>query len=123
MKILLAEDDSSIRRYIEIILQREGYVVLSAEDGLDAIKLLLATDFDVIVADAMMPNLSGYDVLRFVRQNPGYESIPFIILSGMAKDELAESGIEPDSYITKGDDLKNSLIAELTKLLSLTAVP
>ena len=68
--VLLAEDDNSMRRFIEIILQQAGYEVLAAEDGLEATKIALENDVDVVIADAIMPNLTGYDLCRMLRGNP-----------------------------------------------------
>ena len=82
-KILLADDDASIRRFLEIILQRAGYDVTTAADGLSAMQSALSDNFDAVVADAVMPNLTGYDLCRILRQNPQYENVPLVILSGM----------------------------------------
>lgn len=81
--VLLAEDDAALRRYIEVLLQRAGYEVVSAADGLEAMKLLLTATVHVIVTDAVMPNLSGYELCRFVRSSPHLSHLPIILLSGL----------------------------------------
>ncbi len=81
--VLLAEDDAALRRYIEVLLQRAGYEVVSATDGLEAMKSLLSTTVHVIVTDAVMPNLSGYELCRFVRSSPHLSHLPIILLSGL----------------------------------------
>ena len=118
-KILLADDDSSVRRFIEIILQRANYEVLTADDGLSAMKIALETKVDAIVTDAMMPHLTGFDLCRILRQNSTYQNIPLIILSGFEKE--AESN-QADAYLTKGDNLKEELLAILSKLLAQTVL-
>lgn len=109
-KVLLAEDDSSMRRLIEITLQKAGFEVLAAEDGITAMQLALETEVDVLVADAIMPNMSGFDLCRMLRGR----KIPCIILSGLADnnggDELA------DVFLTKDTNLKEELLAALDKL-------
>ena len=117
MKILLAEDDVSIRRFIEVILQRAGYEILTAEDGLEAMKLALSNEIDAVVADAMMPNLGGYDLCRMMRQNPQFAKIPFIILSGMDQEQFPNAESQADAYLLKGNDLKNILTEKLSELL------
>jgi CheY-like chemotaxis protein len=107
-KILLAEDDGSMRRFLEITLQRLNYEVLSAEDGLAAMKIALETDVDGIVADAVMPNLTGYDLCRMLRQNTDKKHIPFIILSGFEQNADAESCLA-DAYLTKDKDITEQL--------------
>lgn len=81
--VLLAEDDAALRRYIEVLLERAGYEVVSAGDGLEAMKSLLTVTVDVIVTDAVMPNLSGYELCRFVRNSPHLAHLPIILLSGL----------------------------------------
>ena len=81
--VLLAEDDAALRRYIEVLLQRAGYKVVSAADGLEAMKALLTVTVDVVVTDAMMPNVSGYELCRFVRDSQHLRHLPIILLSGL----------------------------------------
>jgi len=116
IKLLLAEDDASMRRFLEITLQRAGYEVSSAEDGLTAMKIALSEKFDAVVADAMMPNMTGHDLCRMLRQNPDFKTVPLIILSGFAQEVSAT--IEQDCadlYLVKGADLKDELIDNLMK--------
>ena len=114
-RILLAEDDDSMRRFIEVILKRENYEVLTAEDGLTAMQTALETEIDAVVADAIMPNFSGYDLCRMLRGNPEKRHIPLIILSGLAEnnpnDNLA------DAFLLKDTNLKEQLTNALKKLL------
>lgn len=113
-KILLAEDDSSMRRFLEITLHRLNYEVLSAQDGLAAMKIAFENDVDGIVADAVMPNLTGYDLCRMLRQNPDKRDVPFIILSGFEQNADAESCLA-DAYLTKDNDITEQLEKTLSK--------
>lgn len=113
-KILLAEDDSSVRRFIEIILQRADYDVSTAEDGLIAMKIALENDFDAIIADAVMPNLTGFDLCRVLRENSRYSNKPIIILSGF---ENASEANLANAYLMKGNNLKELLLEKLSSLL------
>jgi len=118
-KILLAEDDDSMRRFLEITLQRANFSVISTEDGLEAMKATLENEIDAIVADAIMPNLSGYDLCRIFRQNPDNGKTPFIILSGFNKEDSPKSEDCPaDAFLTKKDNLKEELIQTLARLLN-----
>jgi twitching motility two-component system response regulator PilH len=80
--VLLVEDDRSVRRYLEVTLQRSGYTVLTAADGLEAMKLALASPVDVVVTDAVMPNLNGQELARFLRSNPKLSHLPIVLLTG-----------------------------------------
>lgn len=110
-KVLLAEDDSSMRRFIEITLQKAGFEVLAAEDGLSAMQMALDTEIDALVADAIMPNMSGYDLCRLLRDR----EIPCIILSGL-EEKGSNDGLA-DAFLTKDTNLKDELLAALEKLL------
>jgi CheY-like chemotaxis protein len=81
--VLLVEDDAALRRYIEVLLERAAFDVISAADGLEAMKWLLTSKVDVIVTDAVMPNVSGYELCRFVRSSPHLRHLPIILLSGL----------------------------------------
>ncbi|MEO8074082.1 MAG: response regulator [Acidobacteriota bacterium] len=63
-KILLAEDDDSMRRFVEVILQKANYDVIATKDGLAAMKAALENEIDAVVADAVMSNMTGYDLCR-----------------------------------------------------------
>ena len=114
-KVLVAEDNNSVRRFIEIILQRAGYEVLTTPDGLEAMKAATENTFDAVVADALMPNLTGFDLFRILRQNPVYRNIPMILLSGFEqKGELQLA----DAYLLKENNMKENLIKSLSTLIS-----
>jgi DNA-binding response OmpR family regulator len=112
-KVLLAEDDASMRRFIEVILQKADYDVLTAEDGLTAMQIALETEIDAVVADAIMPNMSGYDLCRMLRSR----QIPCIILSGLA-DNHSNGDDLANVFLTKDTNLKEELLAALQNLLA-----
>jgi CheY-like chemotaxis protein len=112
-KILLVEDDNAIRRYIEVVLKKEDFEVIVAEDGLSAIQLTFSNDFDVILTDAMMPNMSGHDLCRMLRQNPTKQHISMVIMSGVEADTTESLA---DVYLTKDSNFKENLVAAVSKL-------
>lgn len=101
-RVLLAEDDRALRRYLEVVLRRAGYEVTSAADGLEAMKALLSSEVDAVVTDAVMPHLSGHELCRFLRRHPKLKSLPVVFLSG---DEAARAGApddaRADAYLSK----------------------
>lgn len=116
-KILLAEDDASMRRFIEIILQKADFDVFTAEDGLSAMQIALENDIDAVVADAIMPNMTGYDLCRMLRGNPDKMSVPLVLLSGLEQNRAETDGLA-DAYLLKGGNLKEELTGTLSKLLA-----
>lgn len=114
-KVLLVEDDDSMRRFIEVILKREGYETIAAKDGLEGLKFTLENEIDAVVADAIMPNVSGYDLCRMLRQNPQFKDTPFILLSGLENEGDRNLA---DAYLLKGEKLKDELTETLSDFLS-----
>ena len=100
-RILLVEDDNALRRYVEVTLQRAGYEVLSAVDGLAAMKLALTSAVDMVITDAMMPNLSGHELCRFLRNSPQLSQIPIILLSGMERKARGPEEEYADAVFSK----------------------
>ncbi len=109
--VLLVEDDRSVRRYLEVTLQRSGYRVLTAADGLEAMKVAMSSTIDVVVTDAIMPNLSGQQLAAFLRNNPKLSSIPIVLLTGQENKAASATGdVTIDAFLykpVKAEDLKN----------------
>ena len=111
--VLLVEDDRSVRRYLEVTLQRSGYKVITASDGLEAMKLALSSQVDLVITDAIMPHMSGQELARFLRSNPKFSHVPIVLLTGQANQEAeTAAGDLVDGYLNKpvkADDLKSCL--------------
>lgn len=100
--ILLVEDDRALRRYLQVILERAGYAVVAAPDGLEAMKAALSRTFQAVVTDAVMPHVGGSELCRFLRRHPKLKTLPVILLSG--SDQPApppESDERADAYLSK----------------------
>ncbi len=116
-RVLLAEDDRALRRFLEIILERAGYKVIPASDGLEAMKVALSTPIDIVVTDAMMPNLSGHELCRFIRNSQTLAHLPVILLSALEQKEPSE-GEQVDAFLSKpvaGEDLVGCIEKLLTR--------
>lgn len=81
--VLVAEDDASVRLTIEFVLSDEGFNVLLAEDGEQALQIASAELPDVILLDQIMPKLDGKQVLIALRENESTRAIPIFVLTGM----------------------------------------
>ena len=111
--VLLAEDDRALRRYLEVVLRRAGYEVLTAADGLEAMKALLSKEVDAVVTDAVMPHLSGHELCRFLREHPRLKDLPVVLLSG---EDSAAHHEGADLYLSKPVPAEE-LAASLARLL------
>ena len=99
--VLLVEDDPALRRYLEVVLERAGYSVISAGDGLEAMKSLLAEPVDVVVTDALMPNLDGYELCRFVRNSQHLAHLPIILLSALDPKNTTDESEQVNAFLAK----------------------
>ncbi len=99
-KVLVADDDQDIRNGIEIYLKNEGYEVLKAADGQEALELLEANDVQLLILDIMMPNMDGITATFKIREA---RNIPIIMLSAKAEDSDKIHGLSvgADDYVTK----------------------
>jgi CheY-like chemotaxis protein len=100
--ILLVEDDAAVRRYLEVILRRANYEVVSAANGLEAIKAALSSKIDAVVTDALMPLLNGHELCRYLRARPELSGLPILLLSGLEPNAAApERSEHADAHLTK----------------------
>lgn len=101
ISVLLAEDDGALRRFLEIVLDRAGYQVISVSDGLEAMKAAVSRPLDVVVTDAMMPNLSGHEFCRFLRDSPSLSHLPVIMLSALERKDTNRNAEPADVFLAK----------------------
>jgi len=99
--VLLAEDDKALRRYLEVVLERAGYQVESAADGLEAMKLLLSKRIDLVITDAVMPNLTGNELCRFIRSTRQLANLPIVLLSALDPKNAGAETEQADAFLAK----------------------
>jgi len=101
--ILLAEDSLVTRTQEKRILESAGFAVVTAVDGQDAYNKLSTCEFDAVVSDVEMPNLSGLDLAAKIRSQPQYKNLPVILVTSLSSDEDRKRGMEvgADAYLTK----------------------
>jgi DNA-binding response OmpR family regulator len=101
--ILVVDDDVDILANVKLALETEGYQVLTAKDGLEALALLPAQSVHLILADIAMSPMNGYQLFERVRQEPKWVAIPFMFLTARAMESDIRYGKELgiDDYLTK----------------------
>ena len=101
------------------LLKYKGYNVLNAENGQDALKILGITSVDLVLLDIMMPGISGFDVLKSIRENKKLQSLPVIIITALADKGNRLKGLQlgADDFITKPFDV-DELIQRVTLILN-----
>ena len=103
LRILVVDDSSTIRRSAESMLTAEGYEVVTAENGFEALSKVARHNPDLIFVDIMMPRLDGYQTCAIIKNNPQYRSTPVVMLT--SKDGLFDQArgrvVGSDLYLTK----------------------
>lgn len=103
VKVMVIDDSQTIRRTAETLLAREGYQVITAQDGFEALAKIADHAPDLIFIDIMMPRLDGYQACALIKGNPRFARTPVIMLS--SKDGLFDRArgriVGSDEYLTK----------------------
>lgn len=118
-RILIVEDDPVIRSAYVVVLEAEGHEVTQAEDGAKALESINSADFDLILLDILLPNMSGLEFLRKYRRDFGDKAAQVIVLSNVEHPdtikEAEELGVK--EYIAKSRYSMKELAQAITKLL------
>jgi DNA-binding response OmpR family regulator len=104
-RVLLAEDDRFLRKAAAAMLRRQGFTVLTAEDGEEALRVARAETPDLILLDLIMPKMQGFEVLKALKSDPQTSLIPVVILSnlGQESDSKAEREMGALDYWVKAN--------------------
>lgn len=102
-KILLVEDDKSLREIYGVRLQAEGYEIVSAGDGEEALAMAIKEKPDLIVSDVMMPKISGFDMLDILRSTTETKNVKVIMMTALSSDDQRARGesLGADRYLVK----------------------
>ena len=118
LKVMVIDDNKTIRRSAESLLQKAGCEVLTADNGFEALPIISGQHPDIIFIDIMMPRLDGYQTCALVKNNPKYRDIPVVMLS--SKDGLFDRAkgrvVGAEQYLTKPftrDDLLDAIRTHL----------
>lgn len=102
-KIMVVEDDASLREIYGIRITAEGYDVVSAGDGEEALAMAVREKPDLILSDVMMPKISGFDMLDILRSTPETASIKVIMMTALSAEDQRQRGerLGADRYLVK----------------------
>jgi CheY-like chemotaxis protein len=102
-RVLVVDDSTVIRDLIAVNLELEGYDVLRAGDGLEALELVAAERPDLVTVDVVMPRLDGFEMVERLRADPGTADIPVVMVTGRASaaDRARGEEVGVDAYLTK----------------------
>jgi len=120
-EILIVDDEPSIVVPIQFLMEQQGYNVLVAENGEDALDIIYKYKPDLILLDIMLPRIDGYEVCEIVRLDPRYRDIKIIFITAKGREvEIAKGlALGADAYITK--PFSNiELVSKVKELLAIT---
>src|SRR5688572_22966172 len=102
-RLVIADDSPTLRRIVSSVLAAEGYEIVQAEDGVEAVQAVFRTQPDAIVMDVQMPRVSGYVATRLLKDDWQTQDIPIILLTSLdaASDRYWGRSAGADAYLTK----------------------
>jgi two-component system, NtrC family, response regulator PilR len=95
-RVLVVDDEESIREFLEIMLKKEGYEITTAEDGAKAKEILTKKSFDMIISDLQMPHVTGIELLKFVKET--YPDLVFMMITAFGTTENAVEAMKMGAY-------------------------
>lgn len=118
-KILLVEDDISLREIYAARLQAEGHTVVAASDGEEALAVAVKDKPDLVICDVMMPKISGFDVLDILRSTPETKHAKIIMMTALSQQSDRERGerLGADKYLVKSQVTLEDVVNTVTELL------
>ena len=120
-EILIVDDEPNVVVPIQFLMEQQGYKVMTAERGEDALDLIYQYKPDLVLLDIMLPGIDGYEVCEIIRLNPDFRNIKIIFLTAKGREvEIAKGlALGADAYITKPYS-NAALVAKVKELLEKT---
>ena len=120
-EILIVDDEPNDVVPIQFLMEQQGYKVMIAEKGEDALDLIYQYKPDLVLLDIMLPGIDGYEVCEIVRLNPNFRKVKIIFLTAKGREEEIAKGLAlgADAYITKPFS-NTELVAKVKELLEKT---
>lgn len=118
--ILLVEDDPFLSALLRARLQNEGFIILHALDGQQAVEMLKATKPSLILLDLILPKRSGFEVMEMIQSNPELNRSPIIIISNLGQESDIQRGRELGAieYFVKAKTSIDDLVAKIRQFLT-----
>lgn len=119
--ILVVDDSSTVRKFVSVSLAMQGFQVVTACDGMDALEKLPTQKIDLVITDLNMPNMDGFELIKSLRESPAYKELPIVILTSLSdslsKERSAQLGVH--SFLKKPFSLEK-VQYEVSKYISWT---
>lgn len=122
---MLVEDDDNLREIYEARLLAEGYEIVNARDGEEALSIAIKEKPDLIIADVMMPRISGFDMLDILRSTPNAKDTKIIMMTALsqAEDKARAEKLGVDRYLVKSQVTLEDVVRVTSEVLNGTTTP
>ncbi len=120
-QILIVDDEPNVVMPIQFLMEQQGYRVMIAERGEDALDLIYQYKPDLVLLDILLPGIDGYEVCEIIRLNPDFRDIKIIFLTALGRESEIAKGLAlgADAYISKPFS-NTTLVARVKELLETT---
>lgn len=115
MNILVVDDDRDVATLIQRFLQKQGYTVSIAEDGLQALVAIETGSFGLVITDLMMPHIDGITFTEKLKGNPATANIPVILITAWPSEEVADKGMRKGVALTLSKPIDFDRLLTLVK--------
>lgn len=117
-RILAVDDSPSVRKLVEFTLKRDGFLVTTAQDGQEALEIIVKEPFDLIILDINMPRLDGLEFLRRIKAEDSLVAIPVVVLTTENYDKDKDEAIKLGAIAYIAKPFKPTALLELVKDLT-----
>ena len=102
-RILLVDDEKDLLELVKVRLEANGFDVMTARDGLEALEKARGEKPDLVILDVMLPKLNGYEVCTLLKQDPRYQNIPIVLFTAKTQEEDEKTGVGcgANAYVRK----------------------
>lgn len=120
-RILVVDDSASVRKFVSVSLEMQGFSVITASDGMEALEKLPGEEVNLVITDLNMPNMDGFELIKTLRENPAYKELPIIVLTSLSDQGSKEQGkaLGVESFVVKPFSLEK-IQYEVSKYLHWT---
>ena len=120
-EVLVVDDSATVRKFVSVSLSMQGFTVVTACDGMDALEKIPKGRFDLVITDLNMPTMDGFELIRALRESAEFKDLPVIILTSLSDQASKEQGAKlgVGSYVVKPFSLEK-IQYEVSKYLSWT---
>lgn len=119
--VMIVDDSKVVRKLIGHILEKNNYSYIEAENGLEALELLVMNDVDVIIADLNMPQMTGLELIKSIRESDDYNKIPILMLTTDTNEEAKRSCLSAGANIFMSKPMPpDLLISEIKRFIDET---